>query len=207
MFYCSLGILTWKYTQLNSAETARLSHPKWFLPYVNILIIPGQESYIFLIHFTNINIKELWQAIIDKKISVFRAIITCSPLKSTHFSEVYVVCSVSKYKQSNGSAWRHVPNREICLLLYCYSCHKFLHWFIALLILPPWRWGDIFPLQLTFSRLHSFVILKIELFITTGVRILSPTNFRYFWFHSRLVSIYDRRGLVHDKTSINFGQI
>lgn len=47
------------------------------------------------------------------------------------------------------------------------ACHLLSLWFLAYLILQPWRWRWCFPLkhQLTFSRLHGIISQKMVHFI------------------------------------------
>jgi hypothetical protein len=65
-----------------------------------------------------------------------------------------------------------------CLWSIHYSaCHLLSHWFLAQLILLPWRWRrHVLPKhQLTFNRLYGVMSKKIVLFITTTVRTTNPT--------------------------------
>jgi hypothetical protein len=50
-------------------------------------------------------------------------------------------------------------------------------WFIARLILLPWRWRQYVPpkRQLTLNGLHGVIFQKIVLFITSAVRTSNPT--------------------------------
>jgi hypothetical protein len=51
-------------------------------------------------------------------------------------------------------------------------------WSLAWLSLRPWMWWHVTPRRrLTFNGLHGVISQKIELFITTGVRTSSPTNY------------------------------
>jgi hypothetical protein len=75
-----------------------------------------------------------------------------------------------------------------CSLLKVNRCLCLLHasrWFLAWLILRPWRWRWHVPLKhrLTFDGLHGIISHKMELFITTVVRTWNPTkchSLRYY---------------------------
>jgi hypothetical protein len=58
------------------------------------------------------------------------------------------------------------------------TCHLLSHWFLAWLILRPWRWRLYVPLKhrLTFNRLHGVISQKIVLSIATAVRTLDPAS-------------------------------
>jgi hypothetical protein len=58
--------------------------------------------------------------------------------------------------------------------------HLLSRWFLARLILRPWRWRRYVPpkRRLTLNRLHDVISKKIEIFITTGVRTSIPTALR-----------------------------
>jgi hypothetical protein len=55
---------------------------------------------------------------------------------------------------------------------------ELVSWFLARLILLPWRWRRYVPpkRRLTFNGLHCVISQKIALFITTTVRTSNPTS-------------------------------
>jgi hypothetical protein len=57
------------------------------------------------------------------------------------------------------------------------ACRLFSRWFLACLILRPWRWRRHVPPEclLTFNGLHGFLSQKTELFVITAVRASDPT--------------------------------
>jgi hypothetical protein len=84
-------------------------------------------------------------------------------------------CSELEVNRRFGRSRLHFQNRRISqakMSLAAFSC-----WF-ACLILRPWRWRWHVPpkRRLTFNGLHGVISQKIELFITTAVRISKPTE-------------------------------
>jgi hypothetical protein len=80
-------------------------------------------------------------------------------------------------------------------LFYSSSTNRYKtyeHWFLAWLVLQPWRWKQHVPLkcQLTFYGLHGTVSQKIEFFITTGMRTCNPTYKVSVTFYTNNQSMY-----------------
>jgi hypothetical protein len=125
------------------------------------------------------------------KSSIFWDITPCSPLKvNIHFGGT---CrphlqgwSISQARNRRESMWHteaivRNPNRIQCSSRgdsssvlstknFSSACHLISGWFLALLILEPWRWRrHIYPKrQLPFNELHV-ISQKIELFMLRNV--------------------------------------
>jgi hypothetical protein len=80
-----------------------------------------------------------------------------------------LVRSELEYVQKNTIFWHITPCSS--------ACHLLSRWFLARLILRPWRWERYVPPKrlLTFNGLHGVISQKIVLFITTAVRTSNPT--------------------------------
>jgi hypothetical protein len=94
------------------------------------------------------------------KISIFWDVTPCSPLKvNRHFG---------------GTCRLHLQQT---------SCYLLSRWFLARLILRPWRWRRHIPpkCRLTFNGLYGIISQKLELFITTAVRTSNPRQIHYLW--------------------------
>jgi hypothetical protein len=68
-----------------------------------------------------------------------------------------------------------MPSRAALL---CFACHLLSCWFLAKLILWPWRRRQyVSPkYQFTFNGLHDVIPQTAELFVTTALRTLNPTQ-------------------------------
>jgi hypothetical protein len=72
---------------------------------------------------------------------------------------------ISWVRNQLGSLWKVEKKRR---LTFCCACHLLSYWYLAWLILLPWRWRRyILPKRrLTVSWLHGVISQKIALFIT-----------------------------------------
>jgi hypothetical protein len=85
------------------------------------------------------------------------------------------------------------------------TCHLLSHWFLARLILQPWRWRRHVPpkRRLTFSRLHSVISQKIELFVSINVGTVETSGYIEFYMYIyptllivvRMCGDYYKRGI------------
>jgi hypothetical protein len=80
-----------------------------------------------------------------------------------------IFCVITPCSPSGESQSTFRSNIESLLFASC--------WFLAWLILRPWRWRRCFPPnhRLTFTGLHGVISHTIELFIATAVRTSNPT--------------------------------
>jgi hypothetical protein len=83
-------------------------------------------------------------------------ILTAVAMRSTIFWDI-TPCSPLKVNRRFGRIYR--------LQLQSFSCHLLPRWFLARLILRPWRWRVYVPLKrrLTFNGLHGVITQKIVL--------------------------------------------
>jgi hypothetical protein len=89
------------------------------------------------------------------------------------------------------------------------ACLLLSRWFLAGLILRPWRWRQYVPLKhwLTFNGLHGVISQKIVLFITTAMITSNPTQLHICLlarcFHFNDLFIYSH----HIVTNVASGQV
>jgi hypothetical protein len=88
------------------------------------------------------------------------------------FNCVWISKSVEEYYHLAYNAVLSVESRQMFRRDILQAFHLLLHWFLAGLILWPWRWKWCVPpkRQLTFSWLHSVISQKIVLFIITALK-------------------------------------
>jgi hypothetical protein len=75
-----------------------------------------------------------------------------------------------------------VSKSSIFWYVVCYNSDPCLQptlcWFLAWLVLQPWRWSQHDPLKrwLNFNELHGVLYQKTKLFITTAARTSNPAH-------------------------------
>jgi hypothetical protein len=104
---------------------------------------------------------------------------------TSHNKTTFLFCLLSLLRWSKlNNPWRILPPGIQCRVVrwnsidFCSACHLLSRWFLARLILWPWRWRQYIPpkRELTFNGLHYVVSQKVVLFITTSVRTSNPAQ-------------------------------
>jgi hypothetical protein len=101
------------------------------------------------------------------KIYIVRHVTPCIPSKAN--KRFWGTCHL----HLQGPRIRQARNKQSS------ACYMLSRWFLARLILRPWRWRRYVPpkRRSTFNGIHSVISKNIELFATTVVRISNPTKF------------------------------
>jgi hypothetical protein len=152
------------------------------------------------------------------KNAVFWNVAPCRSCMNRRFGGTYRLNLQGKKIRERGTSvnrWLHPRRRHSSLWVYfpknhgndtfyvdC-ACHLLSHWFLAQLILLPWRWRrHITPKRLlTFNLLRGVMFQKMELFITIAVRTSNPTRFvnitetSWVWIH---LCLYGSAALLLD---------
>jgi hypothetical protein len=93
-----------------------------------------------------------------------------------NFVSVWNLTSNFEEKTKIGDFWKQ-REKEV---LYLVGLLHGLYFFLVLLILRPWKWSQYVPQKhlLTFTRIHSVICLKRELFIVTVLRASNPAKWQ-----------------------------